>query len=329
MMGQPLSFKGASTSGHGCFPPQTCVGGSGDVMVNGIPALRAGDAQTGHKCVVKPYPFHPSKQAEGSLTVKINGMMAARIGDSTDCGDMIAQGSSNVFVGDKGSTVVVDGIVLPPDQNSQANYAEVVMDLGDGIIKADGYTNEDVDDDDSVKDVPVAEDNEPAEDQEQVHTNCLLYSGGYDFKLSENFTLKDLTIGATFAHTLKEQNGLTEAEIVCNLQGLAENVLEMIWYMWPNFRINSGFRTSSGGTSQHEKGQAVDIQWPGLSYDEYWARAQWIKKHLNYDQFLFEHGKSVWFHLSYNRSGNRSVTASNKIMTMYKNKFTKGLKRYR
>ncbi|CAL9960855.1 PAAR motif of membran proteins [Vibrio phage D528] len=98
-MGQPLSFKGASSSGHGCFPPQTTVAGSPDVKVNGIEALRVGDALTGHTCVTKPYPTHPSKMAKGSTTVFINGKPAARIGDTTDCGDAVAAGSSNVFVG--------------------------------------------------------------------------------------------------------------------------------------------------------------------------------------------------------------------------------------
>lgn len=98
-MGKPLSFKGASTTGHGCFPPQTCTEGSGDVTVNGKAALRVGDAQTGHTCVKKPYPTHPSKQATGSSTVFINGKPAARIGDSTGCGDVVAEGSSNVMIG--------------------------------------------------------------------------------------------------------------------------------------------------------------------------------------------------------------------------------------
>ncbi|QZI90516.1 hypothetical protein MYOV003v1_p0192 [Vibrio phage 207E48.1] len=327
-MGKPLSYKGASTTGHGCFPPQTCVQGSPDVMVNGKPVLRVGDAQTGHTCVKKPYPFHPSKLAAGSATVMINGMPAGRIGDSTGCGDVIAEGSSNVMVGDKGSSVAIDGIVMPADQNSPANYAEVVMELGDGIIVADGFHGDDVPTDQHITDSPLVEDNEPAVDQEQVVTQCKLYNGGYEFQLSENFTLKQLSIGATFPHTIKAQNGLSEPEIVCNLQAVAENVLEMLWHMWPGFTVNSGFRTRSGGTSQHEFGQAVDIQWAGLSADEYWKRAQWVKKHLNYDQFIMEHGKGIWFHISYKRTGNRPVSASNKIMTMYKGKYTVGLKRY-
>ena len=84
-----------ATSGHGCFPPQTVVAGSSDVLINGIPAARVGDAVTPHTCVVT----HPGTIAIGSSTVFINGVPAARIGDPIDCGSTLVGGSSNVNIG--------------------------------------------------------------------------------------------------------------------------------------------------------------------------------------------------------------------------------------
>jgi uncharacterized Zn-binding protein involved in type VI secretion len=48
--------------------------GASDVLVNGIPAARKGDATTGHGC------FAPSKIAEGSATVFVNGKPLAYTG---------------------------------------------------------------------------------------------------------------------------------------------------------------------------------------------------------------------------------------------------------
>jgi len=58
---------------------------------------------------------------------------------------------------------------------------------------------------------------------------------------------------------------------------LAEIILEpMLTLYGPTFIITSGFRDKTGG-SLHNKGQAVDIQFPGFTAQQYWDRAKEIR----------------------------------------------------
>jgi uncharacterized Zn-binding protein involved in type VI secretion len=76
------------------------------VFVNGRPAARsAGEGGIGGDYVdcsgqpFLPFPSHPHRViAEGSATVFIEGLPAARIGDRTSCGSKIAEGSGDVFI---------------------------------------------------------------------------------------------------------------------------------------------------------------------------------------------------------------------------------------
>ena len=63
--------------------------GSPNVLVNGLPAARVGDAES----------CHGGQVAQGSTGVFINGRPAARVGDKTTCGAVIVGGSANVFIG--------------------------------------------------------------------------------------------------------------------------------------------------------------------------------------------------------------------------------------
>lgn len=83
-------------SGHGPFPPRPIVAGSDDVLINGRPAGRQGDAYGVH---CSPKKCHAGSAAGGSSSVFINGQPAVRIGDSVSCGSVSAQGSANVFIG--------------------------------------------------------------------------------------------------------------------------------------------------------------------------------------------------------------------------------------
>lgn len=53
----------------------TIAAGSGNVFINGMPAARVGDTTAGHGC------FPPTTIQAGSSTVFINGIPAARVGD--------------------------------------------------------------------------------------------------------------------------------------------------------------------------------------------------------------------------------------------------------
>lgn len=93
-----VARRGDICSGHGCWPSRPSVGGSPNVFINGIPALRVGDAWAAHTCPIIPE-THASVQASGSSTVFCNGIPLARVGDAVACGSSVASGSPNVFAG--------------------------------------------------------------------------------------------------------------------------------------------------------------------------------------------------------------------------------------
>ena len=92
---------GDNCTGHGCYPPRICVGGSGNVFINGLAAHRQGDAWIAHGCSVCPP--HPGTLAGCSITVSVNGKGLGRVGDAISCGldgwSTVAAGSGNVFAG--------------------------------------------------------------------------------------------------------------------------------------------------------------------------------------------------------------------------------------
>jgi hypothetical protein len=146
-------------------------------------------------------------------------------------------------------------------------------------------------------------------------------------KLSANFYLGDFIPGggpgyicvASKPHKLQDQDGLTKAQIVCNLKALAENVLESIIKIVPksDILITSGYRQKGllgveSATSQHPKGMAVDIVLKKTAFDrkKHFDLINEIRAKVPHDQLLLEYTdpKTVWIHISYNQNGkNRNV----------------------
>jgi hypothetical protein len=195
--------------------------------------------------------------------------------------------------------------------------------------------------------IPAAESNTtPPPAISASGVTCTIWDGvNYDVAMSPNFILRNFTIGYAdksknsvrgcfFPHELVDVAGYSRQTRFCNLQALSMRVLEPLWAKFGQFRINSGIRNENSvksGVSQHVTGEAVDVQFPGWTYDMYWQNAQWVKDNIPYDQFIFEHSDktgSVWFHLSFRQSGNRPATAPNKVMTMYRGHYDNGLKKY-
>jgi hypothetical protein len=96
--------------------------------------------------------------------------------------------------------------------------------------------------------------------------------------------------------------------VVNNLAGLALNVIEPIKAKYPSMIITNSYRQVElrpDGTpkkaSQHNAGQAADLQFRGVPAHSYFEIAQWINKNIPYDQLLLEYtpGKTVWIHVSY------------------------------
>ena len=160
------------------------------------------------------------------------------------------------------------------------------------------------------------------------------WNGNYDTLLSPNFKVRDFTINALFPNQLIDYGAFTKDIRYTNLKGLAVNVAEKLLSKFGKFNINSGLRNKTStptGISQHITGQAMDIQFTGWNYNRYWENASWVRDNIPYDQFIYEHSDKtglVWYHLSFNLSGNRPASDSRKVLTMYRNHYDPGLRNY-
>lgn len=140
--------------------------------------------------------------------------------------------------------------------------------------------------------------------------------------LTKNFTLEELIKSETaLRHDMDNTPG--EAEIAA-LKLLAEKVLQPVRdHFGKGVKVNSGFRhpevnAKVGGskTSDHCRGQAADIEIPGVANAEL---AQWIKDNLEFRQLILEFytpgiPDSGWVHVSYVAEDNKKqvMTATKK-----------------
>lgn len=125
--------------------------------------------------------------------------------------------------------------------------------------------------------------------------------------LTANFSLHELTKSET-ALRMGFDNTPGEAETEA-LRLLCEKVLQPVRdHYGKGVKVNSGFRSPEsnaavGGskTSDHCKGQAADIEIPGVANADL---AQWIMDNLEYTQLILEFytpgiPDSGWVHVSY------------------------------
>jgi uncharacterized Zn-binding protein involved in type VI secretion len=312
-------------SGNGCGSPLTTATNecSPDVITNDIGTVRENDKVAPHPlpgCI----PTDESVVSAGAPAVFANFQEVARIGDEYGSDNTITSGSSNVFAGNEvpippntpGETI--DGVFIPENPFQYFHAVSVVREAGLNAT-ADEPDDQQVTFGLQEKFTPAADtgaDLTPAAVDTGVPIDCgnfIISPLDYNQKLSNNFTVRNLSIGAVFPHSIVAQAGFDVAGILCNLKGLCENILEPLSSQYPGFRINSGFRKGAG-TSQHNRGQACDLQWPGLAAAGYTPIAEWMRDNLPFDQLIFEHGKSIWIHVSYNRTLTRQRSA---ILTYY------------
>jgi hypothetical protein len=138
-------------------------------------------------------------------------------------------------------------------------------------------------------------------------------------QLTENFSLNEMIKSETaLRHGLDNTPGEQEIE---NLRLLCQQVLQPLRDAWQRgIKVNSGFRhpnvnAAVGGskTSDHCRGQAADIEIPGVSnYD----LAKYIEQYFDYTQLILEFytpgiPDSGWVHVSYdiNNLKKQSMTA--------------------
>lgn len=88
---------GDNCTGHDACAPQPLVTASDNVLINGLGTGRVTDLYASHGCIV--HGAHQDSINNGSGTVFINGLPAARIGDAVSIGGEVAQGSPNVIIG--------------------------------------------------------------------------------------------------------------------------------------------------------------------------------------------------------------------------------------
>jgi hypothetical protein len=131
--------------------------------------------------------------------------------------------------------------------------------------------------------------------------------------LTANFTLAEMTKSETaLRHDMDNTPG--EQEIAA-LKLLCEKVLQPVRdHYGKGVKVNSGFRhpevnAKVGGskTSDHCRGQAADIEIPGVANAEL---AEWIRDNLEFRQLILEFytpgvPDSGWVHVSYVAEDNK------------------------
>jgi len=131
--------------------------------------------------------------------------------------------------------------------------------------------------------------------------------------LSPHFTLEEMIKSQTALR--KGLDNTPDAHQLRAMVDLCENALEPIREHWNRpVIVSSGFRApavnkavGSKRTSQHTKGQAADIEIPGIDNLELY---QWAGLYVEYDQLILEYytgePASGWVHVSYvSRETNR------------------------
>jgi uncharacterized Zn-binding protein involved in type VI secretion len=260
----------------------------------------------------------------GSLTVFAEDRQVARQGDKFNNGTVIPTGSLTIDIGD----VTPDNISFIPNDPYTPAYVRPLQQRAGGnaphddpgsFVRNYGFQEKAPK---SNKSDAVA-DTTAGRQSAGLPVDCGNFSSPIDYNqnLTANYTIASLSRKAYFAQNIVAQQGLSESAIICNLKAVAENILEPLRAKYPGFQINSGFRAGQS-SSQHERGQAVDVQWVGRPYRSLTEMAAWCRDNLPVDQFIFEHGNGVWFHLSYNRTSARQRGA---ILTFYQNSYKPGI----
>jgi len=153
-----------------------------------------------------------------------------------------------------------------------------------------------------------------------------------EMQLTEHYTLRDVCASST-ADSYGINNTPDDATIE-KLRLVCQEILEPITSNYgQKVSVNSGFRciplnSAVGGvsTSQHCKGEALDIEIAGISNYEL---ACWVRDNLNYDQVILEYADNIlfdknsgWVHVSYKSSGNR-----NQALTINKSGTKSGIRK--
>ena len=372
-----MSSKGVTklkdkTTGHGPYkprstldtigPPDSNVGGSNDVFVNFEGVNRVGDRWKPHTPL--PNDPHANDTDSPDLTldpvpstdVYANRKRVARIGDKADGqGDIIAGGSSNVFIGDNSefASFTVTSVAFVVEQadidfvtpsNSTAKGAEATSSVSSGVSTGIVSTSSTLLAPSSVGKIDTtpaptyAPSTSVAGDFNSYNQDNIPYD---TLMLTDKTSLAEFTIksalwgnqpkpfGPNTPYTsdnpargdnkhIKAQYGLTVPQILNNLANLAKNVYEPIKARYPRVIVTNTFRQGPPGAgkpqAQHGLGMAMDLVFPGLTTNQYYDVAVWIRDNLPFDQLLQEKaGSKIWIHVSHYSGNGTQVPKQNKV----------------
>ena len=320
-----------------CHPPYPCIPmggpiitGSSDTIGASFPIARFTDMTIG-AC------GHPGVIVTGAPNALVNGLAKARIGETVvGCNiGVVVTGLTTLQVGDGGGAVTALTPLTPfPDVTIEFEGQEVTFTEVDF-----GNTDDDPTTDDGLNLYPPVEGRPPtaeeiarsdavdvspdatsfiAVDEVQPPVVCITAPepSPPTLQLTPNFTLGSVSSEAIMSLApVRAQAGFTYQEVICNLQAWCQNIGEPLLAQYGTFLITSGFRGGSG-SSQHHRGQAIDLQFPFNTNQEVYDISVWMKDNLPFDQMILEYGgNKPWIHSSFNRAGNRPVTAGNKFGT--------------
>lgn len=284
-------------------------------------------------------------------TVMLEGKAVARFGSLTECGAKVMTvyndgGGGSVTVDRFNNVVVMDERDLGNEDDDESGDGLAIWPKPTGAPTAAQLAQH------ARNAVPVGDplevdDTAPPPPPAVLPTDCagITDAIGDTFLLSANFQLGDLSTWTECAKRKPADSGpvvanmgLSRAQIICNLRGLATNCLEPLaaQYGRKNLVINSAFRNAQGG-SQHNIGEAADIRLfkngRMASNAELLEVAKWVRDHLPYYQVLLEYlsPNGPWLHIGY-RKGQRKPDASACSCVVYdanrKQQFIPGLRLY-
>lgn len=151
-------------------------------------------------------------------------------------------------------------------------------------------------------------------------------------RLSKNFTMAEFTKSQTASR--QGIDNTPQGEHLEAAKVLFEKVVQPVRDKFGTTTINSGYRSPSlnkavGGsaTSQHCKGEAVDIEVPGTSNGDL---ARWIEVNLEFDQLILEfYTKGIpdsgWVHVSYSADGKNRRSILTASLVDGKTVYSKGI----
>jgi predicted chitinase len=269
----------------------------------------------------------------GDLTMKVGGSLKIGTGSgiSAQSGGAVGIDGSQIHLNSQTSEAItpnarggtsMDYTTQVPESFSGSTSLKIeegsegdVSDYINSQIDIGVVTKKEVDDGKTASEKPEKVDEKPAETtQPELPVSCSIFANKTDIpdntQVSKYYTIGMLSTKALAGgHKITAQRNLSVPEIACNLKKVAQNCLDVIKTKYPQMVVTSGFRRG-GATSQHELGEAIDMQF-NVPNSEYFAIAQWIKDNVLFDKLLLEYktiesGKA-WIHISYKDSPRKEV----------------------